>query len=184
MKKYQIIYADPPWESENIGIASKSRIKLANSFHYNAMTLKDICTLPISKITDTNALLFLWVRSIVIPWAFIVAKSWGFERYVTIAFVWDKQRILPAMYTLPQTEICLLFKKNKIPTPRGSTKERQFLSEKRRKHSEKPDTLRNRITKMFPTQNKLELFARKKSEGWYAWGNEVASDIILNDTYL
>ena len=54
-----------------------------------------------------------------------------------------------------------------------------FLSEKRTKHSAKPNEIRNRIFQMFPTQNKIELFAREKHEGWDVWGNEVESSVAL-----
>jgi N6-adenosine-specific RNA methylase IME4 len=107
-----------------------------------------------------------------------VGESWGFK-YSTVGFVWDKQRIIPSYYTPSQIELCLIFKKNKIPQPIASTKEHQFLSEKRTAHSKKPDEIRNRITRMFPTQSKIELFARQKVVGWDCWGNEVESDINL-----
>jgi N6-adenosine-specific RNA methylase IME4 len=32
---------------------------------------------------------------------------------------------------------------------------------------------------MFPTQNKIELFAREKHEDWDVWGNEVESSVAL-----
>ena len=187
MKKYQIIYADPPWEGSSECIAKKSHINFKNSFHYPPMKLKDIKNLPVKNIVDENCLLFLWTRSPILDWALEVGKHWGFE-YITIAFVWDKQYILPGNYTLSQIEICLLFKKGKIPLPRGKRNVKQFLSEKRRKHSQKPDTIRNRITEMFPTQNKIELFARKPKDvlfknesfkGWHVWGDEVKSDIKM-----
>ena len=41
------------------------------------------------------------------------------------------------------------------------------------KHSKKPNEVRTRIDKMFPTQNKIELFARERFDGWDAWGNEI-----------
>ena len=55
----------------------------------------------------------------------------------------------------------------------SSRNERQFLSEIRTQHSKKPDEIRNRIMRMFPEKNKIELFAREKTEGWDVWGNEV-----------
>ena len=63
-----------------------------------------------------------------------VLKSWGFT-YVTIAFIWHKQRTNPGYYTMSECEICVVGKKGKIPNPRGSRNERQFLSELRTKHS-------------------------------------------------
>lgn len=46
-------------------------------------------------------------------------------------------------------------------------------------HSAKPEEVRTRIEQMFPTQRKLELFARKPSPGWDVWGNEVESNVLI-----
>ena len=72
-----------------------------------------------------------------------------------------------------QTEAVLCFKKGRIPKPRGSRKERQIVVSKRTKHSEKPQEVYDRIERMFPTQNKIEMFARKVRLGWSVWGNEI-----------
>jgi N6-adenosine-specific RNA methylase IME4 len=47
----------------------------------------------------------------------------------------------------------------------------------RGRHSAKPAEIRDRITRMFPSHKKIELFAREVPDGWDAWGNEVASKI-------
>jgi len=190
MKKYQIIYADPPWEYKaSRSIAETSCLSGENYKHYNYMSIEDLCSLPIWKITDNNCLLFLWITGPKLNIAFNVGISWGFE-YATIAFVWDKQRLNPGYYTMSQVELCLVFRKGNIPTPRGKRNIRQLLSEERRGHSKKPDTIRKKIVEMFPTQNKIELFARKPEnvlfedeswKGWDVWGNEVESDINLEE---
>ena len=74
---------------------------------------------------------------------------------------------------MSQVEICLLFKKGRIPKPRGKRNIRQFISSCREKHSKKPDEIRDRIVEMFPSQSKIELFARDTYEGWDKWGDEV-----------
>lgn len=179
-KKYQIIYADPPWQyknSDNLG--KKSILNGKINFHYPTMTLEELKQLPIENIKDENCLLFLWVISPDLPMGLELMKARGFN-YATIGFVWDKQRINPGYYTCSQVEICLIGKSGKIPQPRGSRKVYQFLSEKKTLHSSKPNEIRNRITEMFPTQNKIELFARQKTSGWDVWGNEVNNDIILD----
>ena len=171
-KKYQIIYADPPWEAPTKEcIAKKSTITGKDSFHYPSMTTTEICELPIKEISDVNCLLFMWVRSPMLEEGLLVGKSWGFT-FRTIAFVWYKQRANPGHYTMSECEICLVFKKGKIPTM-GKHNIRQFLSEKRTEHSKKPQEIRDRIELMFPTQDKIELFARQKTKGWDVWGNEV-----------
>lgn len=58
MKKYQIIYADPPWEYKVWSIKGNKR---SASQHYQVMSKKDIQNLPIEKISADNAVLFLWV---------------------------------------------------------------------------------------------------------------------------
>ena len=99
--------------------------------------------------------------------------------YITVGFMWDKQLPLQGNYTMATCEMCLIFKKGKIPQPRGKRNIRQFLSVKRGKHSAKPLQVRHRITEMFPTQSKIELFARPLpmfkdvDDDWDYWGNEV-----------
>ena len=171
MKKYQIIYADPPWE-----YGSVTKLGNARDF-YKTLTFNQLKELEIPS--DDNCLLFMWVVSQKMDKCIEVAKSWGFK-YSGVAFVWHKPNsTLCGYYTMAQTELCLLFKKGKIPQPRGSRNERQFLTEKRTKHSKKPNEIRDRIQKMFPIQDKLELFARQKHEGWDAFGDEIESDVVL-----
>jgi N6-adenosine-specific RNA methylase IME4 len=180
MNKYEIIYADPPW-SYNEKTDCGGKIGEYNSHvsdNYNIMSFNDIYNLPIKDISDDNCLLFLWVTSPNLKEGIKTGESWGFK-YKTVAFVWHKVLLLPGNYTMPSVELCLIFKKGKIPTPRGLRNVRQFLEEKRTRHSKKPDEIRNRIKQMFPHQNKIELFAREKYDGWDAWGNEVKSDINL-----
>lgn len=177
MKKYDIIYADPAWEYNTKECLAKTSILNGElNTHYSTMTLKDLKALGVQSISDKNCMLFLWVVSPMLKEGIEVMEAWGFK-YATIAFIWHKQRTNPGHYTMSECEICLVGKRGKIPNPRGSRNERQFLSELRTKHSKKPDEIRNRISKMFPEQTKIELFARQKVEGWDAWGNEVQSDV-------
>lgn len=40
----------------------------------------------------------------------------------------------------------------------------------------KPDEVRQAIEKMFPSQEKIELFARRKCGNWTAWGLDVLDE--------
>jgi len=170
-KTYDIIYADPAWECPD-----DMNPTHGGQAPYSYMNLSDIQGLPVSDITADNALLFLWIRSPMLEEGIETGKAWGFK-YITVGFVWDKHDNTAGNYTLPQTELCLVFKHGKIPQPRGKRNVRQFLSCKRGRHSEKPKEIRHRITEMFPTQAKIELFARPDwtdyGMGWDFWGNEV-----------
>ena len=126
----------------------------------------------VQSLCDDDCLMFMWSSSPHLDQAIELLKTWGFK-WSTIGFVWDKQMVNPSFYTLSQVEICLIGKRGRIPKPRGARNIRQFVSVKRGKHSQKPDEVRKRIEQMFPTQNKIELFAREKHFGWDVWGNEV-----------
>ena len=179
MKKYQIIYCDPPWSYHDKQINFQSYDNGKKYFnavteHYQTMTNEDIKNLNVPGLIDNDCLLFLWVTSPNLDIGIDVGKSWGFK-YKTVAFVWDKQRTNYGFYTLSQCELCLVFKHGRIPK-RAVTNIKQFLSEKVSGHSIKPEEVRNRITLMFPIQSKIELFAREKIEGWDCWGDEVDID--------
>jgi N6-adenosine-specific RNA methylase IME4 len=175
---YSIVYADPPWdyngrEQHNTAEANKSA-----SDHYNTATLEDLKKIKVASVCAKDCLLFMWTSSPHLEQALELMKAWGFQ-YKTIAFVWHKQKTNPGYYTVSSVEICLVGKKGIIPSPRGARNIRQFLSEERTEHSKKPDEIRNRIVQMFPTQKKLELFARQRTEGWDVFGNEVEGSIKL-----
>ena len=131
--------------------------------------------MPIQDICADNCLLFMWVTSPHLAQGIELGQSWGFE-YRTVAFVWDKMVHNPGQYTLSNCELCLLFKKGKIPTPRGARNVQQLVRSPRREHSRKPDEVRDNIVKMFPTQKKIELFAREKVDGWDFWGLDVMKE--------
>ncbi len=189
-KEYQIIYMDPPWDyggklqydkstikSENIGF--KKNIFLSSaSFKYPTLKLNDLKQLDINSIADKKScLLFMWTTGPQFANSIKLGESWGFQ-YKTVAFVWDKMIHNPGRYTLSQTEFCIVFKKGTIPTPRGARNVRQLLSVPRGVHSEKPLQVIEGITKMFPQQNKIELFARQNFNGWDNWGLEIPDQKI------
>ena len=171
-KKYSIIYADPPWHHTVVIRRNDPTRASAASFYYPTLRKKELSAIPVHTIADTDALLFMWVSSPVLDEAIEVGTHWGF-RYVTVAFVWDKRNPVVGYYTMWQYELCLVFKKGKIPQPRGARNIRQFLSCKKGRHSEKPKEVGNRIIEMFPHHSRIELFARERIAGWDAWGNEV-----------
>lgn len=183
-EKYQIIYADPPWDYGGKMQFDKSAIKNENkdwkreifisaaNFKYPTVKTKDLMKIPLQKITDENCLLFMWVTNPHLEQGIKLGEAWGFE-YRTVAFVWDKMNHNPGQYTLSNCELCLLFKKGKIPTPRGARNVQQLVRVPRGEHSVKPNVVRENIVKMFPTQKKIELFARQKPENWDVWGLDV-----------
>tara|TARA_B100000586_G_C20085967_1_gene417651 strand:+ start:248 stop:916 length:669 start_codon:yes stop_codon:yes gene_type:complete len=182
-KKYQIIYVDPPWYyngklqfdksskgKDKIDIKKNIFISTA-SFKYPTLKTEELKKLDVESISDKNSLLFMWTSNPHLDQAIELGKSWGFD-YKTVAFVWNKMVHNPGQYNLSYCELCLLFKKGKIPTPRGARNIKQLVEVKRTKHSKKPIEVLKNIEKMFPSQKKIELFARNKNNGWEVWGLE------------
>lgn len=129
------------------------------------------------SIAEDDCILFMWTTGPQMANAIELGESWGFE-YKTIAFVWDKMVHNPGRYTLSQTEFVLAFKRGKFPQPRGARNIRQMVQVRRGEHSVKPVEVIDGITKMFPEQNKIELFARNNYIGWDNWGLEIPESKI------
>ena len=84
---------------------------------------------------------------------------------------------------MSQCELCLIFKRGRIPKPRGARNVMQFFEHPRGEHSRKPMQIRDRIDLMFPTQKKIELFARDSLHGWDAWGYEVEKETFQDSLF-
>ena len=150
-EKYEIILADPPWKYDIPQTHNKGKGTGGACTHYGVMNLEQLKALPVKDIRANNCLLFMWTTGPQMHKAVALGEAWGFK-YKTCVFVWEKQTKMVGHYSLSSCEFVLLFRRGNIPKPRGSRNELQFLSEKRTKrHSEKPDTIRQRITSMFPT---------------------------------
>lgn len=130
--------------------------------------LRDLKKIDIAAIADDNCVLFLWATGPQMANALELGAAWGFT-YKTMAFVWDKQMQTPGRYTLSQTEFVLVFRKGKLPSPRGARNVRQLISAKRSGQNVKPSQVTAGITRMFPTQDKIALFFREESPGWDSW---------------
>lgn len=168
MKKYQIIYADPPWRYD---FSKSDSRKIENQ--YPTMTVDDICNLPIPS--EDNSALYLWATAPKLLEALQVMKAWGYT-YKSQA-VWDKQTMGMGYWFRGRHEILLVGVKGKFSPPK--VKVPSVFSYKRNKHSKKPAEVRQYLSVAFPDNSKIELFAREKIEGWEVWGNEVESDIDL-----
>ena len=191
-KKYNIIYADPPWTF--VGWAKetkegKKRGDKSPSNHYKVQSMEWIKKLPVQEISENNCILFLWVTFPVLKEAFSVIDSWGFN-YSTCGFVWVKTNknfavnqtsFLPedsfntftglGYWTRANAEICLIAKKGTIE--RQSRSVHQLVYDPIREHSHKPDCVRDRIVELCGDLPRIELFARQSVKGWDNWGNQV-----------
>lgn len=164
-KKYNIIYADPPWQYEH----SKSTSRDIEN-QYPTMTFDEICELQVGDIAEDNALLFLWTT---VPKAFEAMKvldAWGFK-YVTNC-AWDKINIGMGYHFRQQHELLYIAKKGFIPCPPPELRPSSVYREKKGKHSSKPVYFHELIESWYPELSKIELFCRTPRKGWNVWGNQ------------
>lgn len=174
MKKYKIIYADPPWSYNDQSCSGNA------DDHYKTMKIEDICNLPIERLADDDCILFIWGTYPLLPEVLRVIKSWGFQ-YKSIAFQWIKKNTQNGKYfyglgrwTRGNTEPCFIATKGK--PKRISESVFQIVESKIRGHSRKPDIIRQKIINLVGDLSRIELFARQKFEGWDCWGNEVPKE--------
>jgi len=177
-KKYELIYADPPWNQTKGGLR-KVRPNQEKKLDYKTLSLEDIKKI-LQKLNSQT--LFLWTIDKYLFEAQKIAEELGYKLHARI--IWDKENgIAPAFTIRYSHEYLLWFYKSPMPK---IVKEMQgkfttVLRERSTKHSKKPICAYNLIESLYPTQKKIELFAREKRESWDVWGNEVESDIELGE---
>jgi len=164
--EYGVIYADPPWQYNNSGLDEYGHAER----HYDTMSINDVCELPVSRIAGEDCALYLWTTSPMLEDAFYVLSSWGFD-YKT-SYVWDKIAHNHGHYNSVRHEMLLVATRGD-GTPERSKLYDSVVSIRRGKHSEKPPYFRRLLDVLYPSAEKIELFARDTEKGWDAWGDEV-----------
>ncbi len=174
-KKYNVIYADPPWQYNKRNNPNTKFGKGAYG-HYSLMTMQDITNLPVPEIAAENCVLFLWVTFPYLKEQIKLFEYWGF-RYTTLGFSWvktnpknNKPFFGIGYYAKSNCEICLMGVKGKMKPISNSVS--SCILSPRQEHSKKPDEVRVRIVELFGNVPRIELFARQWAAGWDCWGNE------------
>lgn len=176
-KKYNTIYADPPWQFRNrTGKVAPEHKRLAR---YETMTLADIKQLPVAELAGEKAHLYLWVPNAMLPDGLAVMDAWGFEYKGNI--VWEKVRKdgQPdgrgvGFYFRNVTELLLFgIKKKSAPnrTLAPARSQVNLIRTQKREHSRKPDEMIPLI-EACSQGPRIELFARGLRDGWDMWGDE------------
>ena len=178
-KKYNVIYADPPWKYGDVHTWYKMGGGVAK--HYKTMNLEELNAMSdkIKKIAAADCLLFMWVTFPNLKEGIKTIENWGFK-YKTLGFSWIKLNKINkkpcfgiGFYTKSNCEVCLIGIKGKPGNLIKSNKVSSCIISERREHSRKPDEARERIEQLVGQVPKIELFARQEFDGWDCWGNEV-----------
>lgn len=181
----QVIIADPPWGFGDGLKKMKRKVKRSAESHYKTMTAAEVAGLPVPSIVDpTGCVLALWVPGSMLADGLTVMKFWGFKQKQI--FVWIKlkkdfakepdvnksTRVGMGRLFRQSHEIALIGTAGKSIYPLLKNKgQRSVAFDLNAGHSCKPPTLHKRLEVMFPSANKVELFARRPQAGWTCLGD-------------
>lgn len=169
-RKFSTIYADPPWLYGNQGTRG------ATGDHYGGMTAAEVAALPVKDIVADDAHLHLWTTNAFLFDAREVIEAWGFT--YKSCFVWVKPQMGMGNYWRVSHEFCLFGVRGSASF--GSRSEMSWREWRRGRHSAKPEPMYELIEKVSPSPY-VELFARRRREGWSAWGNQIGTDLFFQE---
>lgn len=165
---FRVIYADPPWSYSNSGFEQSA------ASQYDTMTTEAISAMKIPAAPDS--VLFLWATVPLLPDALAVMAAWGFT--YKSGFVWVKNRG-PGIgwFLTTKHEHLLIGVRGEVGHP--TAKPDSVVQLPATQHSRKPDEFYGLIEGMYgnaQADTHIELFARRKRDGWTSWGNEVKDE--------
>lgn len=163
---FSLIYADPPWQTDFERGDTRDVEK-----HYPTMGLDAIKRLAVPAMSAADCILFLWATSPMLPKALEVLQAWGFT-YKTSS-VWCKSGMGMGYYFRQDHELLLIGTRGRPGTPEPANRPSSVVLADKGRHSEKPAAFYDLIERMYPQAKRVELFARKRRQGWSVWGTEV-----------
>lgn len=177
-REFSTVLADPPWQFANrTGKMAPEHRRLSR---YRTMSLDEIASLPVSKITAETAHLYLWCPNALLPQGLATLTAWGFTYKANL--VWHKVRKDGGsdgrgvgFYFRNVTELVLFgIRGRSARTLTSGRTQVNLLATRKREHSRKPDELYE-IIEACSSGPFLELFARGSREGWSCWGDQALS---------
>jgi len=169
-RRFQIVFLDPPWKFNSNSAAKPGRNPMR---HYDCMTVDEVRALPVDDFIADQALLFMWTTAPLLRKTVSLPEAWGC-RYVT-NLVWVKDRVGLGFWSRNRHEHVLVYKRGAFPRPYSDRApfDDSVFADPRGRHSQKPESLQDRIDELWPQHSKLELFARRQRSGWITVGNQI-----------
>jgi len=177
-KKYNVIVIDPPW---NIKKLTRNARPKQVRMDYSTMTIDEISALSISKLANESCWCFLWTIQKFLFNAKPILEGWGFNYLLTMTWekTYGRSAGMPLFGFLWNIEFILVgYKKKPDLWPRRELIPVGFSAENIR-HSEKPDRFYELISPL--GENCLDIFARKKRQGWDTIGDGVSGKDIREE---
>jgi len=175
-RRYAVIYTDPPWPQEK-GNARKARPNQGKKLDYPVLPLNEIMEAhgPFFARAAEKHNVFMWTIDRYLHDAERMMAERGYKLHARL--VWDKENgIAPAFTVRFSHEYLLWFYlpgRMLMPVKEYRGKYTTVVREPSTSHSAKPQAVYEMLERLFPEGNRIELFARKRRDGWDCWGNEV-----------
>mgnify|MGYP001588204947 CR=1 FL=1 len=166
--KYRCIVIDPPWPVQKI--VREVRPNQDLDLDYQTMTLEEIAALPVGELVMPDGChLYLWITQKFLPVGLELAKKWGFSYQCLMT--WRKNTGMTPYSWMYDTEHVIFATCGGLPLQKFGL--RLSFDAPVVRHSEKPDVFYADRVCLASPEPRLEMFARKKREGFTVWGNEV-----------
>ena len=182
-KKYNIIYADPPWQFSNKKTGGSMKSGAASQ--YKVTSIEDLKLLDVNSVTADDAILIMWYVGSMPQEAIDLVASWGFTLKNMNGFVWRKltKKGLPffgmGFYSRAGSESAIIAVKGKGSQLIKDRSIRAVIESKVSVHSRKPQIFRDSILKLCGDIPRLEMFAREAQEGWDVFGDQAPNSITI-----
>lgn len=178
---YHTIMIDPPWKYDGQGHPASV---VGTDRQYGTMPFEDLLKLPVKSLAADDAHLYLWFTNSFIEEAPRLARVWGFVPKTILTWCKiQKSKGRPVagtgFYFRGATEHILFAVRGSLRTTQKPMRCTWFALQTEG-HSVKPQFFFDLAHEQSPGP-RVELFARRKREGWDAWGNEVDCDVRLNE---
>lgn len=194
--KFNLICIDPPWSFGDKLSRMKRTTKRSSQAQYHTLTTNEIKQIDVPAIADDWCVLAMWVPSSMLANGLDIMQHWCFDFKQT--FVWVKTKKKADIKDLNSCtrvgmgrlfrqshELVLLGTKGKVYEHLYNKSQRSVCFDRNLVHSAKPELLQDRFELMFPTANKLEMFARRLKSNWTCIGDAVTGvDINLSVSNL
>jgi len=179
---YGVILADPPWSYD------RGRVQGVAEREYAVLSEGVLQNMPVSSFAAKDSVLLLWATWPQLEPAMRLIAAWGFSYLTGFPWVklqgepfvnlWGKVELKPqygvGYWVRGCTEPLLVCRRGNVSPPSNGF---CGLLSQNFGHSRKPDNV-YQFAEALPGPY-LELFARRRRDGWDAWGNEIESSVEM-----
>ncbi len=188
--KYRTIVADPPWDHSDgtgLSLAGGGGLVMGDPWAgqtrttkvpYSCMSVDEIAAIPVDRMADSEAHLYLWTTNRFLRQSYEVAETWGFLPVKPLVWCKSPKGFMGGSFTSSVEYILFARRGSLAHLSRAGT---QWWTWKRGKHSAKPEAFLDMVEAVSPGPY-LELFARRQRLGWHTWGNEALQHVELEGT--